>query len=256
VKRVFLTLIAAAFAASLIGGAGGGKSAAAAQPKDPCASKTSKFARQQCESFTRSAPGDEYFGKMKMSFLGINNTFRDETIRSGDYTTDSGIISKVTFADDALRDWERKYPGDPQLARSYFLGIGVFKKIYTQPMQEKAWLYMQLIVQKFPNSYFGKIVKKQIVVGFTEHYFAVPAICPTPLPMATRLPRGYRPTPSPPPEATPEPTPTPGPNKPKIEILIPECVPPPTPTPEPTPEPTAAPALPAATPTPTPTPHR
>ena len=99
------------------------KPAATAAPKDACASKKSKWEHQQCENYTHAAPGDEYFGRMKMSFLGINNTFHDETIRAGDYTTDSGIINKVAFADEALEQWSHRYPGDPQLARSYILAI-------------------------------------------------------------------------------------------------------------------------------------
>src|SRR5271155_3868958 len=77
--------------------------AASPAPKNPCLAKPSKSERQKCETYSHSAPGDEYFGRMKMSYLGINNTFHDETIRAGDYTTDSGIINKVGFADDALQ---------------------------------------------------------------------------------------------------------------------------------------------------------
>ncbi|MBV8727394.1 MAG: hypothetical protein JO233_06380, partial [Candidatus Eremiobacteraeota bacterium] len=143
-KRVFATLSAAALAAGIFGGA---RAAAPKQPKQSpqrnapastCANPKSKYERAQCASFTHSAPGDEYFGRMKLSYLGINNTFRDEAVRSGAYTTDPGIISRVEFADEALRAWSSKYPGDPQLPRSYFLGIQVMRKIYTQPMQDRA----------------------------------------------------------------------------------------------------------------------
>jgi hypothetical protein len=155
---------------------------AAPKSKDACSSKTSKYAHQECENFLHSAPGDEYFGRMKMSFLGINNTFHDETIRAGDYTTDSGIISKVNFADEALQQWAHKYPGDPQLARSYYLAVVMYKKIYTLEFQQRAWTYMHILTARFGNTYFGKLEKAEIAKGFTENYFADAQMCPTPLP--------------------------------------------------------------------------
>jgi len=195
-------------------------------PKDPCAAKKSKWERNQCESFARSAPGDEYFGRMKLSYLGINNTFHDEAIRAGDYTTSSSIINKVQFADEALNAWAKRYPGDPQLARSYFLAIAMFKKIYVQDFQDKAWAYMHLIVHEFPTSYFGKLEKADIARGFTEHWFADPESCPTPLPSGM-------PAPALTPSATATPVPRPG--SPKVQIITPACVPPPsTPSPAPT----------------------
>ncbi|MDE2481596.1 MAG: hypothetical protein KGN02_05365 [bacterium] len=202
---------------------------AAPAAKDPCASKPSKWARAQCESFTHSAPGDEYFGRMKLSYLGINNTFHDESIRAGAYTTDSGIISKVGFADEALNAWSQRFPGDPQLARSYFLAIQMYKKIYTQTAQQKAWSYMNLLVKRFPTTYFGKLEKADLARGFTEHWFALPQLCPTPLPTGVM------------PETTPAATATPEPKagEPKVDIITPPCVQPSLP-PSPSPSPGAS----------------
>ncbi len=187
---------------------------AAPAKKDACASKPSKWAREQCEDFTHSAPGDQYFGRLKLSYLGINNTFHDETIRAGAYTTDPSIIHDVSFADEALNQWSHLYPNDPQLARTYFLAIQLYKKIYTQSAQQKAWSYMQLLVHRFPTTYFGKIMKADLARGFTEHWFANPQMCPTPLPAGVK------------PEATPDatPTPAPQPGRPNVDIITPPCV--------------------------------
>jgi hypothetical protein len=182
--------------------------------KDACAKKTSKYARQECENYTHSAPGDEYFGRMKMSYLGINNTFHDETIRAGDYTTDPGIISKVAFADEALEAWSHKYPGDPQLARSYFLAIVMYKKIYTEDAQKKAWTYMHVLTSRFPTTYFGKLEKTDLAKGFTEHYFADAQMCPTPMPSGVTAP--------PAPAATDTPAPAKG--EPNVDVMTPPCV--------------------------------
>jgi hypothetical protein len=192
-------------------------------PKDPCGDTKSKWAHFQCQQFNASAPGDEYFGRTKISYLGIDNTFKDGSISAGGYTTDPRLIGKLMAADEALTRWAAKYPSDPQLARSYFLGIQVFRKVYTQPGQETAWRYVQILITKFPKSYFGKNIKASLANGFTEHWFALPQICPTP------LPKGVMPEKTP--SATPTPSPSPG--QPAIDIIVPPCV---QPSPSPTPE--------------------
>jgi hypothetical protein len=218
-----------------------GKKVVLAKKIDPCDSKPSKYAREQCEKFDASAPGDEYFGRMKMSYLGINNTFHDEAIRAGSYTTDPTIEGKVAQAEDALNDWMRKYPNDPQLARTYYLGTEMFKRIYTMEAQQKAWKYMQLLAHQFPDTYFGKLVKREIAIGFTEHYFAVPLPCPTPLPPGTLVQE------LPVPMATLTPSPVPG--QPKVLMVDQPCVPVPSPTPIPALTPSPIPVM--VTPTPT-----
>jgi hypothetical protein len=150
----------------------------AAAPAKPTASPSSKptpalskFQAQQREKYNASAPADRYFGRMKMSFLGINNTFRDAAIASGEHTTDQTIANKVALADEALVDWSSKFPHDPQLARTYFLAIDIDKRIWLKENQEKAWTYMNRIVAVFPDSFFAKAIKKNLAVGFTEHYY-------------------------------------------------------------------------------------
>ncbi|MBV8372482.1 MAG: hypothetical protein JOY69_04415 [Candidatus Eremiobacteraeota bacterium] len=230
--------------------------------KDPCGDTKSKWAHLQCQEFNASAPGDEYFGRTKISYLGIDNTFKDGAISAGGYTTDPRLISKLMAADEALQRWAAKYPSDPQLPRSYFLGVQVFRKVYTQPGQQMAWHYIQVLVTKYPQTYFGKNVKASVANGFTEHWLASPEMCPTP------LPKGVVPEKTP--SATPTPSPLPG--QPAVDIIIPPCIQPspsPTPeglastvpsekkghaaTPEPTAPPSAAPTMPSAKPGPYPT---
>src|SRR6202011_4504820 len=130
----------------------------------------------------------------------------------------------------------RKYPHDPQLARSYFLAIEASKRIWLQRNQEHAWTYMNRLTEQFGNTYFGKLVKKDLAIGFTEHYYAEAVPCATPTPTATPTPV---PTPTPRPSVTPQPrarrgraaTPTPTP------VATPRPTPA-APTPEPTPSPT------------------
>ena len=60
------------------------------------------------------APADEYFGRLKMSILGIRNELQLLTVRLEDPRADgNALISQALFVEDAVRDWDRKYPGDP-----------------------------------------------------------------------------------------------------------------------------------------------
>jgi hypothetical protein len=153
---------------------------------------------------------------MKLSYLGIDNTYKDGAVSAGAYSTDPRLIAKLDFATDALRRWAAKYPNDPQLARSYFLGIQVLRKIYTQPEQDTAWQFMQILVKQYPNTYFGKTMKASIANGYTEHWFALAQICPTPLPLGAGVM----------PEVTPDvtPTPSPAPGHPTVVLITPPCV--------------------------------
>ena len=152
---------------------------------------------------------------MKMSYLGIDNTYKDGSVSAGDYTTDQHLIAKLDFATEALRKWAAKYPNDPQLARSYFLAVLVLRKVYTQPEQELTWQFMQLLAQKYPNTYFGKTMKAQIASGgFTEHWFALAQICPTPLPQG-RPSREH---------AGRYTDPSPAPGHPAVALIVPPCV--------------------------------
>lgn len=211
-------------------------------PRDPCLSLPSKWQRAQCESYGSSAPGDEYFGPLKVSYLGIDNTAHDVAIESGEYTTDPGLISRIRFADLALRDWERKYPRDPQLPRSYYLMIHALSKIYTQSAQQEAWTYMRYVIRAFPGTYFAKALRLDVARGFTEHWFAAPQPCPTP----ARNQIGELT-----PIATPIPTPPVTRGQPKIDVMTPPCISVIIPSPLPTA--TSAHHV-ASTPTPTPTP--
>jgi hypothetical protein len=60
------------------------------------------------------APADEYFGKLKMSILGVRNLVNDIDARANNATEDvaANFCHKLILAEDALRDWQAKYPDD------------------------------------------------------------------------------------------------------------------------------------------------
>ena len=63
---------------------------------------------------SRVAPADEYFGRLKMSILGIRNQLRDlETKSQWRGENKRALLGEATFIEDAMREWQSKYPGDP-----------------------------------------------------------------------------------------------------------------------------------------------
>ena len=63
---------------------------------------------------TRVAPADEYFGRLKMSILGIRNQLHDLEVKSG-YRGENkrALLGEASFIEDAMRSWSEKYPADP-----------------------------------------------------------------------------------------------------------------------------------------------
>lgn len=62
------------------------------------------------------APADEYFGRMKMSVLGIRNALNtlEQRAAYGDRNT-SAMSGQLALVDDAMSDWRAKYPRDTWL---------------------------------------------------------------------------------------------------------------------------------------------
>ena len=76
------------------------------------AHKTVAKAAPKC----KVAPADEYFGKLKMSILGIRNTIKDKGLLVDvDSTKAESTLGAIALTEDAMHDWERKYPCDSWL---------------------------------------------------------------------------------------------------------------------------------------------
>jgi hypothetical protein len=78
------------------------------------------------------APADEYFGKLKMSILGIRNTIKDQGLKVDfDPAGASSTFNAIALTEDAIRDWEHKYPCDSWIPGSIFALEHYYTKIHT-----------------------------------------------------------------------------------------------------------------------------
>jgi len=77
------------------------------------------------------APADEYFGHLKQSILGVRNVVLDIDARADNAAADaaSGMCHKLVLAEDALRDWESKFPDDSWIPRFGYAMLKDYEKI-------------------------------------------------------------------------------------------------------------------------------
>lgn len=84
------------------------------------------------QQHTEVAPADEYFGRLRMSILGISNTIRDAGLRLDRGYNPERVIDSLFFTEDAIRDWQHQYPRDPWIPRSLHALYAVYARIPTE----------------------------------------------------------------------------------------------------------------------------
>ena len=111
------------------------------------------------------APGDEYFGPLKQSIIGIRNTIRDLGLRY-DVNHDIGkqTVSSAELTERSIRDWEHRYPHDDQVPRAVFLLQRLYTKVLTQPSRDRARATAQWLMVDFRTSPQAKQMKKTLAV--------------------------------------------------------------------------------------------
>ena len=131
------------------------------------------------------APADEYVGKLKMSILGIRNTIHDIGANIDvDASRAEGLMGKADLAEDAIRDWEKRYPTDSWLPKSIFSLERMYAKIDSDDGRRRALAAMTWLVHDFPRTWYGKTGRQEI----TEHRVGHPISDPTPPPVQNPVP--------------------------------------------------------------------
>jgi len=119
------------------------------------------------------APADEYFGKLKMSILGIRNTIKDVGANIDvDASRAPGLMSKADFAEDAIHDWERHYPTDTWLPKTIFALERMYAKIDSDDGRKRALAAMTWLVHDYPHTWYGKTGRTEIAEHRVGHPIA------------------------------------------------------------------------------------
>ncbi len=145
-------ILLSAFAALAM--ASSGAAIAATQPSTHTASHVTQA--------PKVAPLDEYFGRMKLSPLGIENTIHDANLHvKYDQANAGHYYQGLEWAEDALHDWARKYPQDTWLpGRAYFMSH-VFWEMHTGEADAAANRCRQLLFTQFPKSHWAALAHKE-----------------------------------------------------------------------------------------------
>lgn len=92
------------------------------------------------------APADVYFGRLKMSVLGIQNVIKDMRLRvEADAERTPSIFGGLANVEDAIRDWEAKFPHDSWIPKdllaleiAYLAAPG--ERAHAMAIKVEAWL--------------------------------------------------------------------------------------------------------------------
>lgn len=111
------------------------------------------------------APADEYFGRLKLSILGIRNTIKDMGLKAdADPEHAAGtVMGAVSLTEDAMHDWEKKYPADSWIPPAILSLERLYAKVDSDIARAKAKAVMVWLVHDYPRSTPAKIGQKELV---------------------------------------------------------------------------------------------
>lgn len=112
------------------------------------------------------APADEYFGKLKLSILGIRNTIKDLGYKvDADPSKAMQIMNSVALTEDAMHDWEAKYPKDSWIPPAILSLERLLAKVDDDGARIHTKTVMAWLVKDYPQSAPGKIGKKELAMN-------------------------------------------------------------------------------------------
>ncbi len=89
-------------------------------------------ARLQADSVSDSAPVDEYFGRLKLSPIGMRNELHLlEQRADADPAHAEQIFRMTDLIEDSIRDWQKHYPRDSWIPDRLRLLVEVYTHVHT-----------------------------------------------------------------------------------------------------------------------------
>jgi hypothetical protein len=166
VKRLIacVSLVAAATTAAVPSTTTPAKSAAHPPAPKTAAKAPAKNAKKVAKAAPRCkvAPADEYFGKLKMSILGIRNTIKDQGLKV-DYEPEKAAttFNAIALTEDAIHDWQRKYPCDGWIPGTLYALQHFYGKIHTDDGVKHVHATFAWLRHDFPKSSFVQIARRE-----------------------------------------------------------------------------------------------
>lgn len=106
-------------------------------------------------SASKPAPADEYFGRLKMSILGIRNQLTHLTKEVQERPGESqNALGTLALTEESVKEWEQKYPRDPWLAKTVYALVHVYAKMPPEIGHAGAVKTLAWLLAKYPDSEF------------------------------------------------------------------------------------------------------
>lgn len=130
----------------------------------------------QAQQKTAVAPADEYFGRLKMSILGIRNVIHDVTLEIAREPAKAETeLGRLNLTEDAMQDWERKYPADPWIPKTLFALERLYDSAgWSDEFNARAKRTMTFLVDHYAKSWYGREAKKELLAGVVGRHVPVP----------------------------------------------------------------------------------
>ena len=139
-----------------------------AAPKAPVKAATTPGKAQPSKTVAKSvrkcrvAPADEYFGKLKMSILGIRNTIKDQGLKVDvDPSKAPSTSNAIALTEDAIRDWQHKYPCDTWLPGTLFALERFYLKIHTDDGVKHVHATFAWLRHDYPKSGVVQVARRE-----------------------------------------------------------------------------------------------
>jgi hypothetical protein len=102
------------------------------------------------------APADRYFGRLKMSILGVRNSIKDLAERAVAHPEDAEhIYDKAVLVEDALRDWHAHFPRDPWIPKFTYSLAQLYGKLDMDDARVRRNDTLDWLVATFPESEYA-----------------------------------------------------------------------------------------------------
>ena len=107
---------------------------------------------------TSVAPADRYFGRLKMSILGIRNALKDLSERADARPGDAEhVYDKAVLVEDALRDWQTHFPRDPWIPKFTYSLAQLYGKLDLDDARTRRDETFDWLVATYPESEFAQV---------------------------------------------------------------------------------------------------
>ncbi|MFN2461555.1 MAG: hypothetical protein ABR591_12865 [Candidatus Velthaea sp.] len=105
------------------------------------------------------APADQYFGRLKMSILGIRNSIKDLDLRADRQVAGDAehVFDKLVLVEDALHEWQSRYPRDPWIPKYAYSLAMVYNKLAIDDARVHMNDTMDWLMAQYPASEFAQL---------------------------------------------------------------------------------------------------